>query len=148
MNLNRVFVFLSSITYYHFKISCIKSTLCSCKGSKSAFQFQVVCLKMCLCPVCLLVHICVHILVFMWYVHPPLSPCHIAFLCFQFPYYTLARNQMDLHEYKIHFSLFFSLILLNTFTHGHTQTSLKSFKCISQLPLRALFRICQGWKQT
>lgn len=96
-------------------------------------------------------HLCLHvrILVFMWCVHPPLSPCHIAFLCFQFPYYTLASNQMDLHEYKIR-----CLLLSHSLTHidlqkwAQTQTSLKSFKCISQLPLRALFRICQGWKQT
>lgn len=33
----------------------------------------------------------------------------LHFSLFQFPHYTLSRNQMDLHEYKMHFSVFLSL---------------------------------------
>lgn len=97
-----------------------------------------------LCPVCVLMCICVCTCTyfpFVWSVHP----CHIAFLPFQFPHYTLARNQMDLHEYKMHFSVFFSLIrspslsLARTHKQRHKRTHKppwyplnKFLNCLSQ----------------
>lgn len=71
---------------------------------------------------CICVRTCTYLLV--WSVHSLLNPCHIALYRFQFPQYTLARNQMDLHEYKMHFAVFPSLILPHTQRHKHTRTSL------------------------
>lgn len=79
------------------------------------------------------VHSCLHvsILAFVCCVHPPRSPCRIAFFRSHFPYYTLARNQMDLHEYKCICASSSPL----SFSRAHTQTGTSVHANLPDIPL-------------